>query len=87
MILHMMISALGFLQEYLPIFMFITLASLLFSGFPVAFILGGLALLYGLFGYFLEIFSFYDKISLRGFFLQQQQNLYNLSLRLTILSL
>ena len=37
--------------------MFVTLASLLFSGFPVAFILGGLALLYGLFGYFLEIFS------------------------------
>jgi len=50
-------NLIGFLQEYLPIFMFVTLASLLFSGFPVAFILGGLALLYGLFGYFLEIFS------------------------------
>ena len=50
-------NLIGFLQDYLPIFMFLTLASLLFSGFPVAFILGGLALLFGLFGYFLEIFS------------------------------
>ena len=46
-----------FTQDYLPIFMFLTLACLLFSGFPVAFILGGLALLYGLVGYFLEVFS------------------------------
>ena len=35
-------SVIGFLQDYLPIFMFLTLATLLFSGFPVAFILGGL---------------------------------------------
>ena len=46
-----------FAQDYLPILMFMTLACLLFSGFPVAFILGGLALLYGLVGYFLEVFS------------------------------
>ena len=44
-------------QEFLPIFMFLTLAVLLFTGFPVAFILGGLALLYGLIGYFLGSFS------------------------------
>jgi len=44
-------------QEFLPIFMFLTLAILLFTGFPVAFILGGLALLYGLIGYFLGSFS------------------------------
>ena len=44
-------------QDYLPIVMFLTLASLLFTGFPVAFILGGLALLYGLIGFFLEMFS------------------------------
>jgi TRAP-type mannitol/chloroaromatic compound transport system permease large subunit len=44
-------------QDYLPIFMFVTLAILLFSGFPVAFILGGLALLYGLLGYFVDMFS------------------------------
>ena len=46
-----------FVQDYLPILMFSTLAILLFTGFPVAFILGGLALLYGLVGYFLEMFS------------------------------
>jgi tripartite ATP-independent transporter DctM subunit len=46
-----------FIQDYLPIAMFITLAMLLFSGYPVAFILGGLALLYGLIGYMLGVFS------------------------------
>jgi len=44
-------------QDYLPIFMFSTLAVLLFSGFPVAFILGGLALLFGLIGYFADMFA------------------------------
>ncbi len=45
------------LHDYLPIVMFASLAMLLFSGFPVAFILGGLAFLYGLIGYFFGIFS------------------------------
>ena len=36
------------LQDFLPIIMFLSLAILLFSGFPVAFILGGLALLLSL---------------------------------------
>jgi len=55
-------------QDYLPIFMFLTLAVLLFTGFPVAFILGGLALLYGLIGYFMgtftliEFFNFLPRI-------------------------
>jgi len=44
-------------QDYLPIFMFLTLATLLFSGFPVAFILGGIALTFGLIGYFIDSFS------------------------------
>jgi tripartite ATP-independent transporter DctM subunit len=44
-------------QDALPIVMFLTLALLLFSGFPVAFILGGLALGFGLIGYFLGSFS------------------------------
>ena len=43
-------------QDYLPIFMFLTLATLLFSGYPVAFILGGLALSFGMLGYFLDAF-------------------------------
>jgi tripartite ATP-independent transporter DctM subunit len=44
-------------HDYLPIVMFATLACLLFSGFPVAFILGGLAMLFGLIGYFLGVFK------------------------------
>ncbi len=44
-------------QDFLPIFMFCTLAMLLFSGFPVAFILGGIAFLFGLIGFFLDVFS------------------------------
>ena len=44
-------------QDYLPLVMFLSLAFLLFSGFPVAFILGGLALLFGLIGYLLDVFS------------------------------
>ena len=50
-------DVLYFAQDYLPIVMFMSLACLLFSGFPVAFILGGLALLFGLIGYFLDTFS------------------------------
>jgi TRAP-type mannitol/chloroaromatic compound transport system permease large subunit len=46
-----------FVQDYLPIAMFITLGCLLFSGYPVAFVLGGLAFLYGLIGYSLGVFS------------------------------
>ncbi|MEW6687966.1 MAG: TRAP transporter large permease subunit [Pseudomonadota bacterium] len=44
-------------QEYLPLVMFITLGVLLFTGYPVAFILGGIALLFGLLGYFLGTFK------------------------------
>jgi tripartite ATP-independent transporter DctM subunit len=44
-------------HEFLPIIMFLTLATLLFSGFPVAFILGGIAMLFGLIGYFLGVFK------------------------------
>jgi tripartite ATP-independent transporter DctM subunit len=55
-------------QDYLPIAMFLTLAILLFSGYPVAFILGGVALSFGLIGYFLgtfrliEFFNFVPRI-------------------------
>ncbi len=37
--------------------MFVTLGVLLFSGYPVAFILGGLALLFGLLGFLLGSFK------------------------------
>ncbi len=36
--------------EFLPLFMFATMAVLLFSGFPVAFVLGGVGIAYGLIG-------------------------------------
>ena len=45
-----------FVEDYLPIFMFCTLATLLFTGYPVAFILGGLAFLFGMLGWFLDVF-------------------------------
>ena len=41
----------------LPLLMFITLGVLLFSGYPVAFILGGLALIFGLLGFLLGSFK------------------------------
>src|SRR5512134_260024 len=44
-------------QRFLSILMFITLGVLLFSGYPVAFILGGLALLFGVLGFFLGSFK------------------------------
>jgi tripartite ATP-independent transporter DctM subunit len=44
-------------QEYISMVMFVTLALLLFSGYPVAFILGGLAMTFGVLGYFLDAFS------------------------------
>src|SRR5687767_12455723 len=44
-------------QDYLPIIMFATLATLLFTGYPVAFVLGGVALSFGMFGYFLGMFK------------------------------
>jgi tripartite ATP-independent transporter DctM subunit len=44
-------------EDYLPVYMFIALAVLLFSGFPVAFVLGGLALSFGLIGWSVGLFS------------------------------
>lgn len=46
-----------FIIDYLPIFMFCSLGLLLFSGYPVAYILGGLAVLFGVFGYWLDVFE------------------------------
>ena len=55
-------------REYISIAMFLTLAILLFSGYPVAFILGGISMLFGLLGYFMgsfhliEFFNFVPRI-------------------------
>lgn len=44
-------------EDYLPVYMFIALAVFLFSGFPVAFVLGGVALAFGLIGSAVGYFS------------------------------
>jgi tripartite ATP-independent transporter DctM subunit len=65
---HTRKELLYFAQDYLPIVMFLTLAALLFSGYPVAFVLGGVALTFGLIGYFIgtfrliEFFNFIPRI-------------------------
>ena len=43
--------------ELLPVFMFLA-ALLLFSGYPVAFVLGGVGLFFGFIGIQFEVFSF-----------------------------
>lgn len=43
--------------EKLPLFMFLALAILMFTGYPVAFVLGGTALAFGMVGYYFDIFS------------------------------
>ena len=54
------------LVELLPVFMFLALAILLFSGFPVAFVLGGVGLSFGFVGIYFEVFNlieFFNIIS------------------------
>ena len=46
-----------YIEDYLPAFMFLTLATLLFSGFPVGFVLGGVGLAFGFIGMYFEVFS------------------------------
>lgn len=47
-----------YVEDYLPLFMFAALAMLLFSGYPVAFVLGGIGLAFGFIGMYFEVFSF-----------------------------
>ena len=48
------------LVDTLPLFMFAALALFLFTGFPVAFVLGGLALAFGLIGIAAGVFTFVE---------------------------
>ncbi len=52
------------LIEYLPLFMFAALGILLFSGYPVAFVLGGVGLIFGFIGMYFEVFSFIQFFSI-----------------------
>ena len=46
-----------YIEDYLPILMFATLAIMLFSGFPVGFVLGGVGLAFGFIGMYFDVFS------------------------------
>ena len=43
--------------EFLPIFMFLAMGILLFIGYPVGFILGGVAVTFGVIGYMFGVFK------------------------------
>ena len=45
------------IEDFMPLFMFASLAVLLFTGYPVAFILGGLAFVFGIIGFFFDMFA------------------------------
>lgn len=51
---------------YLPLFMFAALGILLFSGYPVAFVLGGVGLTFGFIGMALDAFHFIQFFSLES---------------------
>jgi len=55
-----------YIEDYLPLFMFAALGILLFSGYPVAFILGGVGLTFGFIGMYFEVFSFIQFFNLES---------------------
>lgn len=46
-----------YIEDYLPAFMFLALAIFIFSGYPVAFVLGGIGLAFGFIGVAFDVFS------------------------------
>lgn len=53
-----------YIEDYLPLFMFAALGVLLFSGFPVALVLGGIGLAFGLIGSLFDVFSLIEFFNL-----------------------
>ncbi len=49
-----------YLVDMLPIIMFIFLTVMMFTGYPVAFVLGGTSLIFGFVGMYFEVFSFIE---------------------------
>ena len=47
-------------EDYLPVFMFLALAFGLFSGIPVAFVVGGVGLMFGFIGWYFDMFIFME---------------------------
>ena len=55
-----------YIEDYFPVLMFVALAVLLFSGLPVAIVLGGIGLAFGALGVVFDVFSpieFFNIIS------------------------
>lgn len=48
------------LIEYLPLFMFVSLMALVFTSYPIGFVLAGISVLFGLIGLGLGVFSFVE---------------------------
>ena len=53
-----------YIEDYLPLFMFAALGILLFSGYPVAFVLGGVGLAFGFIGIYFDVFNFIQFFNL-----------------------
>jgi len=47
----------SWIGEHLAAFLFVTLAALLFTGYPVAFVLGGIAIFFGAIGILFDVFQ------------------------------
>ena len=52
-----------YVEDLLPLLMFAALAVLLFTGYPVAFILGGLSVIFGVIGWWMGLFSLVEFYS------------------------
>ena len=50
--------------EFMPIFMFLALAILLFSGYPVAWVLGGVGVIFGAIGILFGVFNFIEYFNI-----------------------
>ena len=53
-----------YIEDYLPLFMFLALGVMLFSGYPVAFVLGGIGLAFGFVGMAFDVFDFIQFFNL-----------------------
>ncbi|MGF1628761.1 MAG: TRAP transporter large permease subunit [Kiloniellaceae bacterium] len=53
-----------FIEDILPLLMFAALGVLLFSGYPVAFVLGGVGLAFGFIGIYFDVFNFIQFFNL-----------------------
>jgi len=53
-----------YIEDLLPAFMFVALALLLFTGYPVGFILGGVGIAFGFIGIFMDVLVFQELFNL-----------------------